>query len=448
MIWSQRDFGPMLIAERKAQVYQRTDGGEGKGPGSKGADDDEKKENAPRPDTPKKAWNMAIPIVLLVFFIFYLLVQTGDDGSGTQDFMDKIEASDSYAALLWGTMAATSISLLLYLVQIVQHGELVLPSVAVAKSCFSKGEQLDDGDNAEERSGKVDESSEEDALIGSEKPRSLMSLYESVEAFLFGMSRIFPALIVLTLAWASGAIMIAVGADRLFSRWITEGISPESLPTLSFVISGFMALATGTSWGTMTILFPLICVPTYQVSGGDPTIFYATVAGILSGSVAGDHMSPISDTSVLSALACDCELLAHVSTQAPYAFTISLISILFGTLPIGRDTWPNIVGILLGAVAVLLVVYAIGVPIMSPTGRYDPFTWLLLRCKGKNSDLYDLQDDTVKSVEGSLEGVNANNGGEDSKTEGLNRQDSNESSSDEGFKTEAKEIEWEREVSA
>ncbi len=73
-----------------------------------------------------------------------------------------------------------------------------------------------------------------------------MSVFDSSESFLFGMGRIFPALIVLTLAWASGAIMVAVGADRLFSRWIVGGIAPEALPTLSFLISLFMALATGT----------------------------------------------------------------------------------------------------------------------------------------------------------------------------------------------------------
>ena len=71
--------------------------------------------------------------------------------------------------------------------------------------------------------------------------------------------------------------------------------------------------------GTMTILFPLLLIPTYDASGGDATMFYAIVAGILSGSVAGDHMSPISDTTVLSAMACECTLLAHVKTQAPYS---------------------------------------------------------------------------------------------------------------------------------
>ena len=62
---------------------------------------------------------------------------------------------------------------------------------------------------------------------------------------------------------------------------------------------------------------------------------------------------------MLSALATDCTLLAHVVTQAPYALSMSVFAILFGTLPIGRDAWPNIVGILLGAVAIGLMVYGL-----------------------------------------------------------------------------------------
>jgi len=423
-IFSQRDFGPMLIAERKTQVYKRTDGGDGATARRIGnTDEEETKGNQPRLDTPKLAFNMAIPIVLLVFFIFYLLVKTGDDGSGEQSFMDKVEGSDSYSALLWGTMAAALITLLLYLVQIVQDGSLVLPTVPVLMALFSreseplisspagissdgKGVEAEEADSpGAESSGhmgmeveETDKSAQEEAGPVSTKPRPLMSLFESVEAFLHGMGRIFPALIVLTLAWASGAIMVAVGADRLFSRWITGGISAESLPTLSFVISGFMALATGTSWGTMTILFPLICVPTYQVSNGDPTIFYATIAGILSGSVAGDHVSPISDTTVLSALASDCQLLRHVSTQAPYSVCVFILSILFGTLPIGRDAWPNIVGILLGTVAIVLFVYGVGVPVLCESGRYDIFTqlWILIQ-RDPESDLLLLQKDTIKA---------------------------------------------------
>ena len=228
-----------------------------------------------------------------------------------------------------------------------------------------------------------------------------MTIRESVESFIYGMRRVFPALVVLTLAWASGEIMKGVGADRLFARWITGGLDPRILPTLSFVISVLMALATGTSWGTMSILFPLVLVPTFDASNGDAGIFYAVVAGILSGSVAGDHASPISDTSVLSALACDCDLVAHVSTQAPYAVVVSFISILLGTIPWGYSAWPNIIGILLGAAAIVLFAVFFCAPILSPTGRFDLLTEAKISLT-KSAALNQLREDTISAANGTL----------------------------------------------
>jgi Na+/H+ antiporter NhaC len=222
LIYSGRDFGPMLVAERKTRVYKRNDGGEGKG---KASELEGKGENYPRKDTPEATWNLVLPVFLLIFFIFFLLVKTGEIDGEDQNLMDKIEASNSYSALLWGTMAAAICTVIFYLLQIVQDGEFVIPKLDVLKRLLP-----------------FRKSNEEDP-----KPRSIMSVFDSSESFLFGMGRIFPALIVLTLAWASGAIMVAVGADRLFSRWIVGGIAPEALPTLAFLISLFMALATGTS---------------------------------------------------------------------------------------------------------------------------------------------------------------------------------------------------------
>jgi hypothetical protein len=313
-----------------------------------------------------------------------------------QNLMDKIEGSDSYSSLLWGTMAAVVITMIFYLVQPVKDGESLAPwDVAAWKDILLPGKEK-----------------EEDA---EPKARLLMTPFESVDGFLFGMGRIFPALIVLTLAWASGSVMVAVGADRLFSSWILGGVSAASLPTLSFLISLFMALATGTSWGTMSILFPLITVPSYYAADGDEQLFYAVIAGVLSGSVAGDHMSPISDTTVMSALACDCDLLSHVGTQGPYVFIVCLISIILGTLPIGHDAWPNIIGILLGTLSVVGFVYGLCAPVMSPTGRFDVLTEIYLKFK-KESPLYKLKEDTVKACEGTLEvpGVKKLSPGEDS----------------------------------
>ena len=109
--------------------------------------------------------------------------------------------------------------------------------------------------------------------------------------------------------------MTTIGVDRLFSSWITGGGIPyQILPMLAFLIAIFVGIATGTSWGTMAILFPLLLVPTYEASGGEPEIFYATVSAILGGAVAGDHISPISDTTVLTAIACDVNLMVSIFT--------------------------------------------------------------------------------------------------------------------------------------
>jgi len=378
--------GSMLVAERKTQVYKRTDGGEAATEKKKKSTDVDAEEfssdNEPRKDTPHASWNMLVPILVYVFFIFFILVRSGDDGSGDQSFMDKIESSDSYVALLYGTMAAAIVTLLFYLLQIVRNGNFVSPSVLALKEAFT-----------------ASPSTANDPV----RARFLMSVRESVDSFILGFTRVFPALIVLTLAWANGSIMSAIGADRLFSRWIF-GIAPEALPTLSFLISLLMALATGTSWGTMSILFPLVLVPTYTASNGDAEIFYAVVAGVLSGSVAGDHMSPISDTTVLSALACDCNLLSHVGTQAPYVTIVVIVSVLLGTLPIGYGAWPNIVGILIGAASIVGFAFLVCAPVISPTGKYDAFTELYIAIS-KNQALVALKEDTANACNGESEDV-------------------------------------------
>ena len=102
------------------------------------------------------------------------------------------------------------------------------------------------------------------------------------------------------------------------------------------------------------------------------------------------------DTTVLSSLASDCDLLAHVVTQAPYSLTMSILAILFGTLPIGKDAWPNIIGILLGLLVIGLFVYGICVPVLSPTGRVDIFTMISMKYKGEGSALHVLQTDTIR----------------------------------------------------
>ena len=321
------------------------------------------------------------------------MVKTGEDTSIDQTVLDKIEAGNSFTALLWGTFAASIISMMLYIGQWYKpDGSLSFPNYKTFGKYFCMKENTH---------GRLFDDDDDENADSSNDAKPLLSLPIAVDSFIYGMGRIFPALIVLNLAWAVGSIMVDVGADRLFSRWIVGGINPESLPTLSFLISFLMALATGTSWGTMSILFPLLLVPTYEASNGNEIIFYSTVAGVLSGSVAGDHVSPISDTTVLSALACDCQLLRHVVTQTPYVVVVVILSTLVGTLPIGAEAWPNIIGILIGCVIVALFSYFICVPVASPTGRYDIITELTLRVF-PNIELLELRENTKKFYAGEV----------------------------------------------
>ena len=380
IIASGRDFGPMLIAERLTKVYGRTDGG----PGAAVSADGEavKTHNPPKKDTPQRWWNMAVPILALIAYIFYFLVYTGKQGGGDDmTFVEIMENSNSYQALLWGTMAAALTAFAFYIIQDKKEGRIIFFNV---KGYINRLKR------AVNKTAAVD---------GEEHATILMGYKEAMAAFLIGMEKIFSALVILTLAWATGAIMQAVGLNRFFGEILTTNVDPTMLPTLTFVISIFIAFATGTSWGTMSILFPLVLGPSYQASGGDPVIFYGVVAGILAGAVAGDHASPISDTTVLSSMACECELLSHVKTQAPYALMVAVWSILVGTIPSGRGL-ANWICILLGFIFMLFHAVLTSESAINKTGRFDIFTELYICCSRKNRGFYEkLKEDTVIAFE-------------------------------------------------
>jgi len=140
-------------------------------------------------------------------------------------------------------------------------------------------------------------------------------------------------------------------------------------------------------------------VPSYNASNGDPVIFYGVTAGILAGAVAGDHSSPISDTTILSSMASECQILEHVNTQAPYAVMVAVWSILVGTIPSGRKAFGNWLSILLGFFAMLFHVVLTSEFPINKTGRYDIFTELYIRCIRDKEFYMKLKEDTVKAFE-------------------------------------------------
>ncbi len=146
-------------------------------------------------------------------------------------------------------------------------------------------------------------------------------------------------------------------------------------------------------------MFPIVIVPAWTVSG-DPTVVIATIAAVLSGAVMGDHCSPISDTTVLSALASDCNLIKHVWTQLPYSIMTFVWCFLLGTIPVSAGAYPTGVATLLATICIPLTMLIFGAPIVNKTGRFDLFTELYLVVRAKvlkrpDENLEQLRADTA-----------------------------------------------------
>ncbi|MEZ4319117.1 MAG: Na+/H+ antiporter NhaC family protein [Myxococcota bacterium] len=190
----------------------------------------------------------------------------------------------------------------------------------------------------------------------------LLTARGAYEAGKEGALTVMKALVVLFLAWALSSAMKDTGAAQWISGTLQGRLPAWAFPSITFVLAGLTAFATGTSFGTMGILIP-IAVPVAAQLAPDPFghIVLGTVAAVLAGSCLGDHASPISDTTVLSAIGADSPLVDHVRTQLPYALTTGAIAVLFGYLPVGFGISPWIL-LPLGGAACIAVVMVLGKP--------------------------------------------------------------------------------------
>lgn len=154
--------------------------------------------------------------------------------------------------------------------------------------------------------------------------RRLISFKVSSESFTAGFISMVPAILVLTFAISLKNMTGLLGAD-IFIAGIMEGVAPglfNLLPAVIFVVALFLGFSTGTSWGTFGILIPIVM----PIFSNDPTLLIIGISACLAGAVAGDHCSPISDTTVMASAGADMNHVDHVSTQLPYVITMSVIS--------------------------------------------------------------------------------------------------------------------------
>ena len=248
--------------------------------------------------------NAALPILTLVFGTIAGLFITGE-GNSVQEI---IESADSYKALLWGSLFSIFVAILMTLSQ------------------------------------------------------KILSVEKMLEGMLDGMHTMFDGLLILVLAWSLSAVTVELGTAEYLMSVFGETLNPFWLPALVFILSALTAFATGSSWGTMGILMPLVVPLAWEIGNFSGLSFevtheiiYASVSSVLAGSVWGDHCSPISDTTILSSIATQCDHVEHVNTQLPYAMIVGIISTLglVGIMVLGIPWWviyPLGVGIIIGII--------------------------------------------------------------------------------------------------
>ncbi len=306
-----RDFGPMAVAEARAA---RGDGLFR--PGANLAVDTESDEMNPKDGAPRLWWNAALPVLTVVIVVLVGLYTSGvrnaPPGAALRDIFGE---GESYNALLWGSLGGALVAMFLSLGQ------------------------------------------------------RILTLDECIEAAVGGFKAMMLAMIILVLAWSMGAVTEAIGTSSFLALLLSDRVAIELIPVIVFMTSGAMAFATGTSWGTMAIMLPVVIPLTVALGGAEvlpgaasEAILLGGVASVLAGAIFGDHCSPISDTTVLSSTASACDHVDHVKTQLPYALLVGVVGMLLGNIgtAYGLNPW---IALLIGGVIVVAALRVLGRPV-------------------------------------------------------------------------------------
>jgi Na+/H+ antiporter NhaC len=258
--YTGRDFGPMLKAEYRARTSNEL-WAKGSRPLS-GTSELKVAKNAPQ-----RPINLWLPLVVLIGLSFYFMWTTGG-GKAAESFTQAISDADAMTSILWATIIAFVLAIIMYLFQ------------------------------------------------------KISTIAEIMDSFMDGAKTMIYATLILISAWSIGSICAELGTAPYVVNAVKGVLSPIVLPVITFLISAFIATCTGTSWGTMAIVTPIV-IP-LAVAIGVPLPI--AISSVLTGAVMGDHCSPISDTTVMSSTFSGSDHIDHVKTQMPYALIITLVA--------------------------------------------------------------------------------------------------------------------------
>lgn len=155
-----------------------------------------------------------------------------------------------------------------------------------------------------------------------------MSIQEWGKTSLVGAKKLFPIAMILLFAFSIGEVTSQLKTGQYLASLASETMSLYLLAGMIFLLSSLISFATGTSWGTFSIMIP-VAVP--MAVGMDANVALC-IGAVISGGVFGDHCSPISDTTIISSMAAECEVIEHVKTQLPYALISGLIALVLFVL--------------------------------------------------------------------------------------------------------------------
>ncbi len=199
--------------------------------------------------------------------------------------------------------------------------------------------------------------------------RRVLKFKECMESLTEGFKAMVPAIMILVLAWTLKSVTLSLGADTYVADLVSGSAQSlqNFLPAIVFVIAVGLAFATGTSWGTFGILIP-ICLNAFPLENGNP-LSIICVSACMAGAVCGDHCSPISDTTIMSSAGAQCDHIAHVSTQMPYAMTAAAIS--FVTYIVAGFVKNWIVSLIVGIAVMVVVIFMLNY-VMNKSGDKEP----------------------------------------------------------------------------
>ncbi|QGU95604.1 Na+/H+ antiporter NhaC family protein [Clostridium bovifaecis] len=314
-----REFGPMLKAERRARTT-----GEVLRQGAKPMVSSESTELEPKEGIKLRVANAVVPILVLVigaFVGFYYNGYNSIMGGEDKGLIQLLQNSPASFTAIREAFSASDASVVLFQSALV--ASIVAMIMGVSQKIFTVGEAID--------------------------------------TWIQGMKSLIITGVILLLAWSLSSVVKELGTATFLVSALKDTLPAFVLPAIIFILASIISFATGTSYGTMGILMPLTIPLAFSINPESAYIITA-ISAVLTGSIFGDHCSPISDTTILSSMGSACDHMDHVNTQLYYAIVVGAVTIFAGYIPVGFGA-PIALVLPIDIIIIVLIVRFIGKPV-------------------------------------------------------------------------------------